>query len=118
MLGFNVIAADTDEAAHVLATSPQQAFVNLRSGRPSRLPPPRPGYYESLPPPFRAVLDDVLQCSAIGAVGVVREKLGAFAARTRADEIMVTSMIFDHGARLRSLEITASVTIPAPSGPP
>jgi hypothetical protein len=25
----------------------QQAFVNLRSGRPSKLPPPVPGYLES-----------------------------------------------------------------------
>jgi luciferase family oxidoreductase group 1 len=40
MLGFNVFAADSDEEAEFLATSAQQAFVNLRSGRPSRLPPP------------------------------------------------------------------------------
>src|SRR3954464_12017261 len=44
MLGFNVFAADTDEEAQVRATSSQQAFVNLRSGRPARLPPPLPGY--------------------------------------------------------------------------
>jgi luciferase family oxidoreductase group 1 len=40
MLGFNVFAADTDEEAALLATSMQQAFVNLRTGRPSKLPPP------------------------------------------------------------------------------
>ena len=40
MLGFNVFAADTDDEARFLATSMQQAFVNLRSGRPSTLPPP------------------------------------------------------------------------------
>ena len=40
MLGFNVFAAETDEEAEFLATSWQQAFVNLRSGRPGRLPPP------------------------------------------------------------------------------
>ena len=43
MLGFNVFAADTDAQAQLLATSMQQAFVNLRSGRPSQLPPPQPG---------------------------------------------------------------------------
>ena len=44
MLGCNVFAADTDEEARCLFTSMQQAFVNLRSGRPTQLPPPRPGY--------------------------------------------------------------------------
>ena len=34
MLGFNVFAADTDHEANLLFTSLQQAFVNLRSGRP------------------------------------------------------------------------------------
>jgi alkanesulfonate monooxygenase SsuD/methylene tetrahydromethanopterin reductase-like flavin-dependent oxidoreductase (luciferase family) len=47
MLGFNVFAADTDEEAHFRATSMQQAFVNLRTGRPSKLPPPVAGYLES-----------------------------------------------------------------------
>ena len=40
MLGFNVFAADTDEEAHLLATSMQQAFVNLRTGNPGKLQPP------------------------------------------------------------------------------
>lgn len=107
MLGCNVFAADSEEEARVLATSMQQAFVNLRTGRPSRLPPPVPGYYEGLFPPVRAVLDDVLQCSAIGTADAVRAALAAFVARTGADELMLTSMIFDHAARLRSYEITA-----------
>jgi luciferase family oxidoreductase group 1 len=109
MLGFNVFAADSDDEARLLATSVQQAFVNLRTGRPSRVPPPVPGYYERLPPPYRAVLDEVLMCSAIGTTDVVRRALAAFIARTGADEIMITSMMFDHAARLRSYEITANV---------
>src|SRR5712672_1784790 len=40
MAGVNVIAADTDREASLLLTSLEQAFVNLRSGRPGRLPPP------------------------------------------------------------------------------
>lgn len=40
MLGFNVAAADTDAEARYLASSWQQSFVNLRTGRPGRLPPP------------------------------------------------------------------------------
>jgi alkanesulfonate monooxygenase SsuD/methylene tetrahydromethanopterin reductase-like flavin-dependent oxidoreductase (luciferase family) len=107
MLGFNVFAADTDAQAQVLATSMQQAFVNLRTGRPSRLQPPVPGYLETLPAPARAMLDDVLSCSAIGSPATVRQALHAFIERTGADELMITSQIFDHAARLRSYEIAA-----------
>jgi luciferase family oxidoreductase group 1 len=107
MLGFNVFAADTDDEAQVLATSMQQAFVNLRTGRPSKLQPPVPGYLDSLQPPARAMLDQVLSCSAIGSPQTVRRALQAFVERTGADELMITSQIFDHPARLRSYEITA-----------
>ena len=107
MLGFNVFAADTDEQAQVLATSMQQAFVNLRTGRPSKLQPPLPGYLERLPAQARAMLDEVLSCSAVGSPASVGQALHAFIERTGADELMITSQIFDHQARMKSYEITA-----------
>jgi luciferase family oxidoreductase group 1 len=109
MLGFNVFAADTDDEAQVRATSMQQAFVNLRSGRPGRLPPPRPGYREQTGPAERALLDSVLSCATIGSPATVREGLKAFIERTGADELMITSQMFDHQARLRSYEIASDV---------
>ena len=109
MLGFNVVAADTDAEAALLATSLQQAFVNLRSGRPSKLPAPRPGYLESLGPAEHALLASVLSSSAIGSPDTVRRGLAAFVERTQADELMVTSQIHDPAARQRSYEITAQV---------
>ena len=112
MLGFNVFAAQSDEQARVLATSMQQAFVNLRTGRPSQLQPPIPGYLESLPVHARAMLDDVLSCSAVGSLTTVRQALHAFVERTGADELMITSQIFDHEARMRSYEITAQAVAP------
>jgi luciferase family oxidoreductase group 1 len=120
MLGFSVFAADSDAQAQVLATSQQQAFVNLRSGRPSPLPPPRPDYFENASPPERTLLESVLSCTAIGAPETVRERIAAFIARTGADELMITSPMFDHRARLRSYEIVSGLastfaTQPAPS---
>ena len=109
MLGFNVFAADTDAAAQLLATSMQQAFVNLRTGRPGQLPPPVENYTSQLPPAARAMLDEVLSCSAIGSPATVRELTAAFVARTRPQELMITSQIFDHAARLHSYSITAAV---------
>ncbi len=107
MLGFNVIAADSDEQAAVLATSQQQAFVNLRSGRPTRLPPPMPGYLDSIGPAERGLLESILACSAIGSPHTVRRQVREFIERTGADELMVASQIHDHSARLRSYELLA-----------
>jgi luciferase family oxidoreductase group 1 len=107
MLGFNVFAADTEEEARFRATSMQQAFLNLRSGRPSALPPPVEGYLERLGPQERALLDQVLSCSAIGNPEIVRDAIKAFVARTGADELIIAGAMFDHAARLRSYELAA-----------
>ena len=109
MLGFNVFAADTDEEAEFRASSWQQAFVNLRSGRPGRLPAPVQGYRDGVGPAERALLDSVLSCSAVGSRDTVRDGLQAFIERTGADELMITSQVFDHTARLRSYEIVAEL---------
>jgi luciferase family oxidoreductase group 1 len=109
MLGYNVFAADTDEEAKFLATSMQQAFVSLRSGRPGRLQPPVEGYLDSIAPHQRDVLDEILSCAAIGSPDTVKRTLKAFIEQTGADELMITSQIFDHAARLRSYEITAAL---------
>jgi luciferase family oxidoreductase group 1 len=109
MLGFNIFAADSDSEARLLATSMQQAFANLRSGRPSQLPPPLEGYASQLSAPARAMLEEVLSCSAIGSPATVRDALNAFVARTKPDELMITSQIFEHSARLRSYEIAAEI---------
>jgi luciferase family oxidoreductase group 1 len=105
MLAVNVFAADTDAAGRALATSVQQAFVALRSGAPRPLPPPVPGLV--LSPADRAMIDAALACTIAGSPETVRRGLADFAARTGADELLVTAQIFDDDARLRSLTLTA-----------
>ena len=107
MAGFNIFAADDEAQAHLLASSWQQSFVNLRSGRPGRLPPPVENYRGRVGPAENALLDSVLSCAAIGTRDTVRAGLQAFADRTGVDEIIVASGIYDHAARLRSYEIAA-----------
>ena len=107
MAGFNVFGADSDAEAEYLATSQQQAFVALRTGQPRQLPPPVAGYRETLGPQGGAILDHVLQCSAIGAPAKIARKMRAFITRTGADELMLTSSIYDHQARKHSLTIAA-----------
>jgi luciferase family oxidoreductase group 1 len=108
MLGFNVFAADSDEEAELLASSQQQAFVAIRTtGRGIQLPPPVQGYRESLGSHGNAMLDQVLSASAIGGPDKVAREIAAFVERTGADELMLTSAMFDHQARRRSLTIAA-----------
>ena len=109
MLGFNMFAADTDVEAQLRASSWQQSFVNLRSGRPGRLPPPVENYRQKVGAAENALLDSVLSCAAVGAPETVRDQTAAFIERTGADELMLTCAMFDHGARLHSYEIAASL---------
>ena len=109
MLGFNVFAAESDEEGALLATSMQQAFVALRTGNPGKLKRPVAGYANTLPASARAMLDGVLSCSAVGSPATVKAQVEAFVARTGADELMMTSQIYDFGARVRSYEIVADL---------
>lgn len=109
MLGVNVFAAETDEEARFLFSSLQQAFVNLRRGRPGKLPAPVEGCEAQLDRHARAILDNALSCSVVGSRETVRRGIADFAARTGADELMVTAQIFDHAARLRSFALLAEV---------
>jgi luciferase family oxidoreductase group 1 len=107
MLGVNVFAAEEEEEAQTLFSSLQQAFINLRLGRPGKLPPPQRGYAEQLGLVERSILEQTLSSAVVGNEETVAKGLEAFAERTGADELMLTSQIFDHRARLRSFEIVA-----------
>jgi luciferase family oxidoreductase group 1 len=117
MLGFNAILADSDEEAELLATSVQQAFVSLQAGTPVQVPPPRPGYSEGLPREVQAVLRSVLSASAIGSPKKARREIAQFVERTKPDELMVTSQVYDHAARLRSYELLMQAVSQPSSAP-
>ena len=107
MLALNVFAADSEAEARALFSSLQQAFVNLRTGRPGKLPPPVADFGKDLDDRILFALDQALACTVLGTPETVRRGIAAFAARTGADELMLTGQIFDHAARLRSFEIAA-----------
>ena len=110
MLGLNVVAAETDAEARRLMTSMEQAFLNLRIGRPGRLPPP----VDDMAAVYaHAGVDpdshDYLSRAVVGAPATVRQGLEAFIVRHRPDEVIFTSQIWDHAARVRSYELLADV---------
>jgi luciferase family oxidoreductase group 1 len=108
MLALNVFAADSEAEARALFSSLQQAFVNLRTGRPGKLPPPVEDFGKGLDDRILFALDQALACTVLGTPETVTKGIAAFAARTGADELMLTGQIFDHAARLRSFEIAAA----------
>jgi luciferase family oxidoreductase group 1 len=120
MLGLNAIGAGSTAEARFLFSSLQQAFVNLRRGRPGPLPPPDAELDQRLGPAERLMLEDALSCTVLGTRAEVREGLHAFAEKHGADELIVSGHVFDHVARLRSFEIVAEAAGPsaAPSAVP
>ena len=109
MLGVNITAAETDAEARLLFSSMQQAFVAIRTNTRGKLKPPVEGYYESLEPMSRAILDQTLSQAIVGSPETVGRGMEAFLQRTGADELMVTAQIFDDAARKRSYEILTDV---------
>jgi len=107
MLGLNVFGAETDEEARRLFSSLQQAFINLRTGRPGPLPPPVEDFERRLDPMMRNVLSETLSSSVVGSAQTLRRGIGDFVGPTGADELIVTAQIYDHAARLRSFAILA-----------
>ena len=109
MVALNVFAAETDEAAHRLASSQHQSFLALIRGKPGKIKPPVDDMDAVWTPEEKALVNARLGGSVIGDAETVRAGLEKFVEETQADELMVNGMFFDHGARLRSYEIVAAV---------
>jgi len=107
MLGVSVVAADTDAEARRLATSLQQQFLALQRGRPVQLQPPVDDMDGRWSDWERSAVDRTLRQAIVGGPDTVQRGVDAFIAQTNADELMITSHIYDHQARLRSYEILA-----------
>ena len=109
MVGVNVIAAESDEQAAVLATSLQQRFLGMQRGQRGPLPRPVPSMEGLWNPQERAGVERMLAASAIGAPGTVARQLAGLVERTQADELIVATAVHAHGARLRSYELLAGL---------
>lgn len=108
MMAIGVSAAATDEEATYLRSSQLIAFARLRTGRPGQLPRPTNDLGD-IPEPILAQARYALSCSAVGSPETVRRQLTELITRHRPDEVMITGMMHDPAARVRSLEIAAGV---------
>jgi luciferase family oxidoreductase group 1 len=114
---INVIAAPTDAEAKFLATSQQMSFTDhARSARQVTRPPIADieNYWS---PEEKAYVRQMLSCSVVGSPDTVRTGITDLIARTRADELMIVSDVFEPELRLRSIGLVAETMglQPAPS---
>lgn len=109
MVCINIIAADTQREAEFLFTSMQQAFVMLRRGQTSQLPPPVENMANIWSPAEEYGVQQALGMSLVGDKSKVRHGLETILRQTQADEIMVNGQIFDHQSRLYSFELAMQI---------
>ncbi|MDQ2075741.1 LLM class flavin-dependent oxidoreductase [Marinimicrobium sp. ABcell2] len=107
LVGVNVIAAETDEEAHYLATSQQMSFADIFRGARGLMQPPIDDIESYWTPMEKLQAEQMLRCSVIGSRDTVRNGLHELIEQTGADELMIVSDVFDPAKRLRSVEIIA-----------
>jgi luciferase family oxidoreductase group 1 len=98
------LAADTEEEAARLATSSRMAFTMLRRGRLIAVPPPETAER------FLASEGDgnsVRRRTIVGTPAQVKAGIEEAAAEYGAEEVIVVTITYDHGARRRSYELIA-----------
>jgi luciferase family oxidoreductase group 1 len=114
MVAVSVICAESDERAEWLAGSGKLSFVRLRTGRPSRLPSPEEAAAHEYSPAEQYVLASRTAGLIVGSPDTVRTQLEELIERTEANEVMVTSTLYDHQDRVRSYELVAEIAGLAP----
>ncbi|UWQ95146.1 LLM class flavin-dependent oxidoreductase [Rhodobacteraceae bacterium M385] len=107
MMAAGVCAAETDNEAEYLRSSQYLAFARLRTGKPGRLPAPTHDLASQIPGAVMAGVKHALSVSATGSAATVKQQLSGLIETYQPDEIMVTGMIHDSAARVRSFQIAA-----------
>ncbi|MET3114469.1 luciferase family oxidoreductase group 1 [Pedobacter sp. CG_S7] len=105
----NVVAADTDGEAQKIATSLYRLFKGIITGKRELLQPPANSIDDVLNEYEQEQVNQMLSCTFVGSKDTIAEDLQAFLDQTQVDEIMATSHIFEHQARLHSYELLADV---------
>ncbi|MEH0842350.1 LLM class flavin-dependent oxidoreductase [Micromonospora sp. CPCC 205711] len=107
MVAVNAVCAETDERAEWLAGPSSLSFLKLRSGRPEPLASPQDAAaypYNELELEF---IRQRREGQAMGSPETVRRQLTDLRDRTGADELMITTMVYDIEDRVRSYELIA-----------
>jgi luciferase family oxidoreductase group 1 len=116
VLAVAVICGETEVHARRLASSMELAWVRMRSGQPGPLPSPEEAMGYPYTPAERDLADAYRSMQVVGSPQTVRARVEELAESTLADEVMVTTNVYDHGERLRSYERLAAAFSLAAAG--
>lgn len=109
MVGVNVITAETDAEARRLATTQQMSFTDMFRGARGLSKPPIDDIETYWSPMEKAQAMGMLARSIVGSPETVSVGLEALVKETGADELILVTDIYEHSARLRSVELTAAL---------
>ena len=109
MIGVGVICAETDEQARWLAGPSRLAFSRLRSGRPGRFPTAEEAQAHDFTPDEEAVISSIAKGHIFGSPETVKAGLADLVDRTGADELIISTMVYEQSDRLRSYELVADI---------
>lgn len=107
IVAVSAVAAETQEEAEYLATSMQLSWVRLQRGQFMPLPSPEEAAAYPYTEHERGIVANYRRLQVVGTPEMVRDRIAALAAETEADEVMVTTVVHSHAARLRSFELLA-----------
>jgi len=109
MVCINIMAADTDEAAHLLSLSHFQAFINILTDNRQPLLPPEETSLDNLPQELLVHLNRMAARTFVGSKESLTGKLSEFVESIRPKEIIVSGNIYDFDAKLKSYSIAAEI---------
>jgi len=107
ILAVHAVIADTDKEADRLATSVDLNFARRRQGVYSPIPSPEEAAAHAYTPTDRALIGRNRSRLVVGSKASVLAHLEPLIEATQADELMVTTSIYDHAARKHSYELLA-----------
>ena len=105
ILGTHVVCADSDAEAERLAATVDLNIVRRAKGEYLPLASPEDAAAYDYTPVDRARIAQNRARMSVGSPATVKAKLAPLLEATQADELMVTTMIYDHAARKHSYEL-------------
>ncbi len=116
ILGTAAIVADSDAEAERIAASADLHYVRRAKGEYLPLASPEEGAAYPYTAADRERIAQQRSRLMVGSAARVKERLLALTEATRADELMITAMIYDHAARRHSYELLAEAFALTPTG--
>jgi luciferase family oxidoreductase group 1 len=107
IVATSVVCADTDERVEELVASMALAWARMRSGRSGPLPSPEEALAHVYTPTELALAQSVRAQRIMGTPDKVKGQLESLIERTKADELMITTLIYGHENRVHVLELLA-----------